>query len=325
MRLESQSCCHSATMGATTRSRSGECRRHRPRAPGIGKFRLIASRLRNREIFLAQTRRPLSRASADGLQRPKLGKQRTLRYPAAIGTEQEHPNDPVLSACTLAVCMTIGATGSAAAQRQINGCGIEPQASCRAADLAAADLSMAQLRGADLRGANLAGANLRLADLREADLTGAMLQGALLAGAKLEGVTLTGADLSGVNLYSAELDGADLAGADLRAADLGSAELRSADLSRADLTRAKLFRADLSRADLAGANLTGADLSWANLFGADLTNANLAKATLRNAELGQAELTGAAWVTTATCGPGSVGECRLEAVPQRLEPEPPPA
>ncbi|MGH6917908.1 MAG: pentapeptide repeat-containing protein, partial [Geminicoccaceae bacterium] len=76
--------------------------------------------------------------------------------------------------------------------------------------------------------------------------------------------------------------------------------------------------------DLAGANLTGADLTWANLFGADLTDANLANATLRNAELGQAKLTGAAWVTTAICGPDSIGECRLEA-PQPLAPGAPPA
>jgi hypothetical protein len=48
-------------------------------------------------------------------------------------------------------------------------------------------------------------------------------------------------------------------------------------------------------------------------------------AELSNAELGQARLTGAEWVTRATCGPDSIGECRLEAAPQALEPERPPA
>jgi uncharacterized protein YjbI with pentapeptide repeats len=87
-----------------------------------------------------------------------------------------------LACVALAASMTLGVAGSAAAQAQIDGCRLEPQASCPAVDLAGANLSMAQLRGADLSGANLTGANLRLADLRDADLSGAKLQDALLAG-----------------------------------------------------------------------------------------------------------------------------------------------
>ena len=60
----------------------------------------------------------------------------------------------------------------------------------------------------------------------------------------------------------------------------------------------------------------GATTSSANLFGADLTGANLATAQLRNAELTRAKLSGAEWVTSGTCEPGSVGMCRLEGTTQ---------
>ena len=70
-----------------------------------------------------------------------------------------------LACVALAAVVTLGMAGSAAAQQQIDGCSIGPQASCPAAELAGENLSMARLRGAELSGANLAGANLRLADL----------------------------------------------------------------------------------------------------------------------------------------------------------------
>lgn len=60
----------------------------------------------------------------------------------------------------------------------VNGCPIQPFASCS---------------GADLTGANLRGANLRWADLRGADLSGADLGGADLTGTRLSGANLSGA------------------------------------------------------------------------------------------------------------------------------------
>ena len=56
--------------------------------------------------------------------------------------------------------------------------------------------------------------------------------------------------------------------------------------------------------------------------GADLTDASLAGAELKNAELTQAKLSGAAWVTTAVCEPGSIGECRLDEAAPLGAPQP---
>ena len=193
----------------------------------------------------------------------------------------------------------------------VNGCAIQPNATCANANLSGedltganltnADLSGAYLTGADLSGADLTGADLSGADLSGADLSGADLSGADLKGATLEGADLTNANLPSARLVGANLTGADLTGANLTGANLSGAYLTGADLSGADLSSAALAGANLSSARLVGANLSSARLVGANLTGADLTGANLTGANLNRANLNDVTWTG------ATCPSGSAG------------------
>ena len=115
-----------------------------------------------------------------------------------------------------------GSTTADSAVMTIDGCNIEPNARCKAADLSGANLSGANLleatlEKANLSGANLSGANLKDADLRHTDLTAADLTDADLSGARLSyadvrGANLADADLSGTILWMANLKDADVTG-----------------------------------------------------------------------------------------------------------------
>ena len=95
-----------------------------------------------------------------------------------------------------------GSTTADSAVMTIDGCNIEPNARCKAADLSGANLSGANLLEATLEKANLSGANLSAANLKDADLRHTDLTAA----------DLTDADLSGTILWMANLKDADVTG-----------------------------------------------------------------------------------------------------------------
>lgn len=121
--------------------------------------------------------------------------------------------------------------------------------------------------------------------------------------------------LSGVRWPGANLAGATLRGANLAGAELGRARLAGADLAYAMLADVELGAADLTRADLVGANLRGARLAGADLRGADLSYADLTGADLTDVRLEEARFDKAVWLDGSSCGPASVGGCRISDKP----------
>ena len=107
---------------------------------------------------------------------------------------------------TLAAAVLSGCGGSDGPET-VNGCVIEPSASCARVDLSGADLEGADLSRAMLSGTNLTGTNLSGANLTEANLSSAQIVDADLTDADLTRASLANATISGTNLDGATLCG----------------------------------------------------------------------------------------------------------------------
>ena len=106
----------------------------------------------------------------------------------------------------LAAAVLSGCGGSDGPEA-VNGCVIEPLASCASVDLSGADLEGADLSHATLSSTNLEGTNLSGANLTEANLSSAQIVDADLSDADLTGANLTNATISGTSLDGATLCG----------------------------------------------------------------------------------------------------------------------
>jgi uncharacterized protein YjbI with pentapeptide repeats len=152
----------------------------------------------------------------------------------------------------------------------VDGCDLQPGASCEGASLAHADL-----HGLDLSDIDFTGDDFTGADLTGANLTGATLTGATLTDANLVGATVTGTELSEANFTGANLHGLDLSNMDLYSANLSSTYLASANLTGANLNYAYMPGTNLTRANLSDATILGADLSDDSFIDANLTGVDL--------------------------------------------------
>lgn len=116
-----------------------------------------------------------------------------------------------LTGLTLVAVVAIALAGcgddGSATGKTVNGCVIQPAASCAGADLSGEDLSGSDLTKADLSGANLTDVNLSGADLTQANLSDAQIVNADLSDSDLTGANLTGATIEGTNLDGAYLCG----------------------------------------------------------------------------------------------------------------------
>jgi hypothetical protein len=125
----------------------------------------------------------------------------------------------------------------------------------------------------------------------------------------------------GVNWRNCLLPNLDVGPASLRGANLNSSVLRYAKLSTTILNQADLSYADLRYADLRYAQLRHAQLMGANMQKTDLRDADLSQADLRFADLTGSQIDGillkgarldnAIWWDGSSCGPNSVGGCRI--------------
>jgi uncharacterized protein YjbI with pentapeptide repeats len=143
-----------------------------------------------------------------------------------------------------------------------------------------------------------------------------------------------GVDWRGCTMHSREFVDADLSQAKLRDGRFTRADFSNANLSGIDGRRAKfidavarktsfegarLSGADFTNADLAEANFKNADLYRAQFQGANLRGVNLTGAKIESADMADADLSGARWIDGKTiCAEGSIGQCKLEATPERV-------
>jgi uncharacterized protein YjbI with pentapeptide repeats len=186
----------------------------------------------------------------------------------------------------------------------VNGCVVEPKASCPSAQLSHAMLRGALLDYSDLDNANLSGASLALASFTYASMAHA---------------NLNGTDLTGVSLNYVYAPGISLVGSSLHLGSIAKGDLAGADLLRLNANFGAVVGTDLSHANMRGANLSDTDFNGDNMSDANLTDANLANGDLTGSTLDGAILRGVKFCNTVMPD-GKVrnpqkGECPGQAPP----------
>jgi hypothetical protein len=152
----------------------------------------------------------------------------------------------------------------------IDGCTIEPYASCANANLAENHLEYADVEYGDFSGANLSRAFLQGSGFNHADFSNANLSEAYMFQSDFSDANLTQATLT-----NSEMGEVNAAGAGFQQAILLDANLTSANLTGADLTGAHLTLTNFTDANLSGANLTGAGLSSATFCNTTMPDASV--------------------------------------------------